>query len=149
MSGHEVQASHSELYSQSQTEAASGASGDGSSEPVEGSPWSMFFHSSAFFEKHRLLCVLFDAFLNAICSVNMKMKWPLCRKLGDWQKWLIMKLRYMKCRICWVGRLILFMLGKVFHDIKGFICLLICFRLRRPRYKISRWRRRKGSERRG
>lgn len=58
-----------------------------------------------------------------------------------------MQLRYLKCRICWVGRLIPFMLQKVFHDIKGFICLLICFRLQRPCYKISRWRRRKGSER--
>lgn len=36
------------------------------------------------------------------------------------------------------------MLQKVFQDIKGFICLLICFRLQRPCYKISRWRRRKG-----
>lgn len=29
------------------------------------------------------------------------------------------------------NRLIPFLLGKVFHDIKGFVCLLICFRLRR------------------
>lgn len=83
-----------------------------------------------------------------LTSTNIEIKWPLCHKLGGWHKWLIMQLRYLKCRICWVGRLIPFMLGKVFHDIKGFICLLICFRLQRPCYKISRWRRRKGSERR-
>lgn len=71
----------------------------------------------------------------SLSSANMKIKWPLCHKLGDWQKWLIMQLRYLKCRICWVGRLIPFMLGKVFHDIKGFICLLICFRPQRACYK--------------
>ena len=83
----------------------------------------------------------------SLTRANMKIKWPLCHKLGDWQSGLLMQLRYLKCRICWVGRLIPFMLQTVFHDIKGFICLLICFRLQRPCYKISRWRRRKGSER--
>lgn len=83
----------------------------------------------------------------SLTRANIKIKWPLCHKLGGWQSGLLMQLRYLKCRICWVGRLIPFMLQKVFHDIKGFICLLICFRLRRPCYKISRWRRRKGSER--
>lgn len=35
------------------------------------------------------------------------------------------------------NRLIPFMLGKVFHDVKGFVCLRICFRLQRPRFQIS------------